>query len=479
MPNPDKIELYSYNVFFGDCFLLVFHYPDGDEKFVLIDFGSTGKGHNKHDEEDEPLPEVNLLDEESTGQRLLRVAQHIQERCKNGRLDVVVATHRHKDHIYGFGLKKAGQIIMDCNPRIIIQPWTEHPDDNRVISRKTILDPEEFKADKNKNFAASLLDMGDVAAAIEDEIRSLGAGDHPVKSIDYNLRDRIIFAADDNQIKNRAAVENLQKMGVPEGSKCHYVNYGYTDIDWNDVLPGVKVRILGPPSLDQSDEITSATNTSSEFWSLQAIGKYFWGMQAATSRLTSENLSVDDDKERRRNLFSPDKVMNDYVPPNVRWIIGRLRNLRADQLLQIVQFVDNALNNTSVIMHFETGDQKMLFPGDAQIENWRYALAEAEKDPNLKSLLRGTTLYKVGHHGSRNATPKTLWKDFQKRSDGAFEANTLKTVVSTMRGKHGESEDTEVPLPVMVAEMKKKSEYHSTEELKAGEFYDFIEIEIK
>ena len=63
-------------------------------------------------------------------------------------------------------------------------------------------------------------------------------------------------------------------------------------------------------------------------------------------------------------------------------------------------------------MLFEAGGEKLLFPGDAQIENWQYALSK----PEVRALLKETTVYKVGHHGSRNATPKTLWKDFSKKS---------------------------------------------------------------
>ena len=30
-----------YQVGFGDCFLLTFHYAKGDDRHILIDFGST------------------------------------------------------------------------------------------------------------------------------------------------------------------------------------------------------------------------------------------------------------------------------------------------------------------------------------------------------------------------------------------------------------------------------------------------------
>lgn len=38
---PKKVKIRTYNVGFGDCFLLSFDYG-GSERHVLIDFGSTG-----------------------------------------------------------------------------------------------------------------------------------------------------------------------------------------------------------------------------------------------------------------------------------------------------------------------------------------------------------------------------------------------------------------------------------------------------
>lgn len=466
---PVKIELYAYNVYFGDCFLMILKYTDESQKSILIDFGSTGKGkHKKHDSDPDEtdLDESNEKNKDSTGQRLLRIAEHIKTIC-HGKLDVVVATHRHKDHIYGFGLKEAGRIIMECNPSIVIQPWTENPEDNRKINKKkSILSQEEFKNDGAQNFASMLNDMHTVAGSVEAEIKHLSNGNKFTKTINSRLKEQIIFAADDNQIKNQAAVDNLQKMG-----ENHYVNFGYDKIDWKAILPGIKVHILGPPSLEQSDEITKATNTSDEFWSIQAMTNNFWGTQAATSNLTKGHI------EGKKLLFGKDKVLDEeFVPPNVRWFVRQLRVLRANQLLEIVQFVDNALNNTSVILLFEIGNEKLLFPGDAQIENWQYLLNKAKEDVNLENVLKDTTVYKVGHHGSRNATPRSLWESFKNKNDKGDSKGKMKTVVSTMKGKHGKSEETEVPLPKMVEAMRDQTNYYSTEEIEEG-FFDFIEID--
>jgi beta-lactamase superfamily II metal-dependent hydrolase len=465
---PNKIELYAYNVYFGDCFLMLFKYPDNTQKSVLIDFGSTGKGkHKKEGVAGIEIDESDEMTKDTTGERLLKVAKDIQEKCQR-KLDVVVATHRHKDHIYGFGLKEAGKIILDCKPTVVIQPWTEDPEDNRDLTEKrSLVNPDEFKLNATRNFALMLHDMNRVAESIEAEAENLGNKNNYTKTIDEKLKERIIFTANDNKIKNRAAVDNLAKMGDP-----HYVHFGYGKIEWETLLPGVKVHILGPPTLEDSEKITSAATKSDEFWSLQAMTKNFWGVQAATSRVAKNE---GEDKEL---LFSKNKVHDDkHRPANVRWFIRQLRALRANQLLEIVKFVDDAMNNTSVIMLFEAGNEKLLFPGDAQIENWQFALDAAKKDPLLQKLLNDTTVYKVGHHGSRNATPKSLWNGFKNKSEDKNKSGRLKTVNSTMEGKHGESEDTAVPLPKMVKEMKSQSQYHSTEEIEES-FFDLIEIEL-
>jgi hypothetical protein len=54
------------------------------------------------------------------------------------------------------------------------------------------------------------------------------------------------------------------------------------------------------------------------------------------------------------------------------------------------------------MLMFEMGRAHLLFPGDAQWGTWQNALADEE----WRSLLEKTTFYKVGHHGSHNATPK-------------------------------------------------------------------------
>ena len=139
-------------------------------------------------------------------------------------------------------------------------------------------------------------------------------------------------------------------------------------------------------------------------------------------------------------------------------------------LLELVRTLDKVLNNTSLILLFEFRDKKLLFPGDAQIENWSYALDDEE----IRAKLKDVDLYKVGHHGSLNATPKELWELFaRKRREGQEAANPLKTVVSTLAGKHGHPEDgTEVPRTKLVCELARATDYYSTQTMEASK--DFV-----
>ena len=150
------------------------------------------------------------------------------------------------------------------------------------------------------------------------------------------------------------------------------------------------------------------------------------------------------------------------IPVENRWFVQRLKTLRGEQLLRISRAMDDALNNTSVILLIEAGSKKLLFPGDAQWENWEHALnKDAER-------LKDVDLYKVGHHGSLNATPKTLWAGFAKKSTDRDTPGRLNTVMSTRSdSKHGHRENrTEVPRDKLIRALKKDSLLRSTQELE-------------
>ena len=77
---------------------------------MLIDYGSTG------------------MPPKTPKTRMMEIAKDIKKRT-GGKLNAVVATHRHKDHISGFETKKngtgTGDVIRALKPDLVVQPWTE------------------------------------------------------------------------------------------------------------------------------------------------------------------------------------------------------------------------------------------------------------------------------------------------------------------------------------------------------------------
>jgi beta-lactamase superfamily II metal-dependent hydrolase len=424
---PSSITVRMYNVGFGDCFLLTFHSTDKD-RHVLIDYGSTAapRSGGKTD-------------------FMSAIVQDIAEVCK-GSLDILVATHRHRDHINGFSTDspKTGNVIAKLNPAHVIQPWTEDPDAATDARTATMPPTDTAKANKTAHFVASLSDMHSVAATILDRIadRSLVAGSETTRRLSF---------LGGNNLPNLSAVKNLIAMG--EQTKAHFVNAGMT---FKDLIPGVKITVLGPPTLDQSETIRKErAQDPDEFWQFRS----FWASQRIASGTTAST-------KRGSKWFTQHKTLpKKSRSPNMRWFIAQSQQIQAGQMLEIVRDLDGVMNNTSVILLFETGDQKLLFPGDAQIENWSFAL----KNKEWRELLRDVSLYKVGHHGSLNATPKSLWNMFARRG-GAGKHGRLDTLCSTKAGKFGNAKSgTEVPRKILLEELGTNSNFVSTDDLRAPE----------
>ncbi len=430
---PSSITVRMYNVGFGDCFLLTFHYADRD-RHMLIDYGSTAGPKN------------------GPKDYMQQVAKDIKDKCGD-KLDIVVSTHRHRDHISGFATNGdgTGKAIAALNPDHVIQPWTEDPDTKPNAMTATAATFTHGKPDQKEltaHFLGSLEDMHAVAGSVAHlaSAGKLHAG--------RNTGNQLSFLGEDN-LKNLSAVQNLMAMG--KKTKAYYVNAGMT---LNNLLPGVKITVLGPPTLKQSEKIRKErAKDPNEFWQFRS----FWASQslalAGQARAQTATMPFAHVKS----------VPNPKHPPNVRWFVKQARQIHADQLLDLVRDLDSVMNNTSVILLFEVGGRKLLFPGDAQIENWSFALQNAA----WKKKLADVSLYKVGHHGSLNATPKSLWELFRHKGD-EHKRDRLETLCSTKAGKHGSvSAGTEVPRHVLVEELEKDSAFNTTESYKKKISEDF------
>ncbi len=409
-----------YNMGFGDCFLLSFTYPrKAKKRHLLIDFGSTSK---------------------PVGKKTLSTAEIADDIAleSGGKLHGIVATHRHRDHMSGFTTNEKGDgpgdVIRKLAPNVVVQPWTEAPDAPR--------DATAPRPSSETAFTNGLLSAHAVAEALFHEATTS-------KRLSARAAKQIAFIGEDN-IKNKSAIENLATMAPNE-----YLHAGMRARGLERAFPGVGFDVLGPATPEQHPDIVKqrATNASE-----------YWFQQARASAATREGgLGF--------------AVAKGGAPPRLRWIMRQMDGARSQQLLGIVRALDSAMNNTSLILLMKVGGTRLLFPGDAQGESWAYVLhGKSAKAAKMRDELAQVNVYKVGHHGSLNATPKTLWNGFKNRSGKA-----LVTAMSTKAGVHGESENTKVPRTTLVKALREESTLSATitkDGKSVNEPYVDIEIDL-
>ena len=378
-----NVDIIMYDVGFGDCYLLTFPYADGTVRRVLIDCGS--------------------LTEKSKAwaEQLMGL---ITEDCRPRKgapahLDALVITHRHLDHLGALQFKSTRQAMEALQPKVVILPWVEHPDVERGDTGPPVGVSRLALAQ-----LASLDLAHSLAEAVTQNPAALSA------SVPSALRERVMSLAAYN-VKNRDTIEWLNTLGA---ERC----YAFTGADAKlaEVLPGVKVTVLGPPKADDQPEIMGRpAENSDQYWELR---------RSLAAALEKTGLA----KPRADALFAgAPTIPIAEAAPVAAWVIKRLDDADVGNLLRIMEMLDDAVNNTSVILLFEVGGKLLLFSGDAQWENWQYVL---EKKPGLAGDLPRVNLYKVGHHGSHNATPVKLWDQFTNRGD-AKKPKRLVALLST------------------------------------------------
>lgn len=103
--------------------------------------------------------------------------------------------------------------------------------------------------------------------------------------------------------------------------------------------------------------------------------------------------------------FHATKAFADLQPGGQ--LVGAIRRVAADELLFAAASLEKSVNGTSLVLAFEVGDLLLLFPGDAQWGTWQTIL----DDPDMRALVQRAAFYKIGHHGSHNATPQGFVRD--------------------------------------------------------------------
>ena len=415
---PAEIVIRMYNVGFGDCFLVSFRYaspfPSGRQfRHMLVDFGSTER------------PKAGPTSKE--------VAEHIHA-TTGGIVDVVVATHRHKDHVSGFGTTATDAVMSQFAPARVIRPWTDDPTAPRDATRPHRLD----------SASRDFLRVLDIRESWLTELAST-RNDTALSGTRRKAQSEV-----DDQLPNQRAIDRLNAWSA--NGRGIYVSAG-DKVNIEAAIPGLAVDILGPPTLKQVPGLASEAFNHDEFW------------LAGQTKLIAPIQSNKKLREAYRQLAGPGGR------GEARWILSRLARGEIDMLFNVVRAFDHALNNTSVIMLLRARSRTILLSGDAQIENWTHCLklleGSSKSAGNLRAELAEIDLYKVGHHGSRNATPQSMYALWEKV--GQRSPSKMVTLLSTLPDKHGETPDTYVPKQALVDALRKISTLYRSDDLAADQ----------
>ncbi|MEA2685497.1 MAG: hypothetical protein QOE93_692 [Actinomycetota bacterium] len=345
-----RVTVRMYNVGFGDCFLVQLHGAEGERpRAVLIDCG-------RHSGTLEDAPDFWDV--------VRQVVIDLPKVKGRPAIDVLVMTHRHRDHVHGFS---KGEPWENVQVGEVWMPWTENDADPVAKALREL--------------------QHDAATRSYHALLTLRPGLSPAREIALN------------SITNQSAMTTLRGFKcpvryLPDPLRPQATVVRGTGRDDLGLPADVIVHVLGP-SRDKKTITTLDPPAGAAY--LQLVPADPGEPEDATAQDVPAPWGGDWD-------LDADKF-KDKVGPAAsllnRDFLDDVERAAATDAEGLAMSVDKALNGTSLVLLFEIGDQFLLFPGDAQWGTWQAMLADKEWMTNLKKV----TFLKVGHHGSHNATP--------------------------------------------------------------------------
>ena len=405
LPPADGATIRMYRTGHGDCFLLAFAGASADKPvYVLIDCGYK-PGSPSH-------INTNIAD----------ITRSIRE-ATGGHIDVAVITHEHQDHVNGITEKNFDGIEIGET----WLAWTEDPKDEVANKLRTVFHDKLLGLLAARHHLAAAGDA-ELARRIDNFLEFELGGDED--DFVAPAMAGLLGAAGGNPAQSK----NKKSMKVFKDRAQRGVRYlrPHEEIL---ALPGAKdVRVfaLGPPrDPDQLEDL--APQGEEKFHSLAlataSAGNYFaaaakeeaaqGGQSPFASRYAiAKNLAFTDPEygEFFRRHYGEDGTPlafdaeggDNSSPANPDW-----RRIDREWLYSAERLaldLNDATNNSSLVLAFEPGQggKVLLFAADAQRGNWiswgKKDWRDGDTKVTARDLLARTVLYKVGHHGSHNAT---------------------------------------------------------------------------
>ncbi len=406
-----SVRIRCYRQGFGDCFLLSFRTGRAKPTHVLIDCGLWPSGA-KHTATMREIAEDIARETGGTA-------------TKRGAIDVLVATHEHWDHLSGFN--QARDIFeQKLTVRAVWLAWTENLKDPLA---KKLREEQEKKLKAAKEIRARLQSLSR-APGFSD------AGKIALRQLDALLG---FFGATESTGGVQGAMSFVREgLSGPERS---FHNPG--DLLTLPGATGVRVHVLGPPRDAAKLRRESSTRQG-------ALYELFFGLTLEDSLLAAlgaleadiarfrdpAELGKPFDRAHRSELDLTSRNPAAALPPELADFFTRhyadepWRRIDSDWLHAggvLALRLDKGINNTSLVLAFELPDGRvLLFPGDAQLGNWESWHDPAVSWPSrtagaprvkASDLLARTVFYKVGHHGSHNATAQDLGLELMNHPD--------------------------------------------------------------
>jgi hypothetical protein len=366
----ERIRVRMYRQGLGDCFLLTIPGNSGPF-YVVIDCGV-------------------ILGTQDAGKKMNEVVEHIIE-TTGGHIHLLAATHEHWDHISGFG--QARDLWTDKSRLKIDQVWLSWAEDQSDPLARKLKQQHDALRLNLQAAAARLAFSGNEQCA------------HEISSLLGFMGASAGSTSDALEV-----VRNLSET-------LRYCKPKDAPV----LLPGtdVKVYTLGPPPDEKAIRKYNPSKKAPETYEINAMDNFMAAIVPALLPQDPEAPDLDAPftaplqiplQAARQMSFFQNYYWGealDYDEKDQSW--RRIDGSWLDSSSALALALDSATNNTCLVLAFELPDgDVLLFAADAQVGNWlSWQDLSWEVDGKTVTgpdLLNRTIFYKVGHHGSHNAT---------------------------------------------------------------------------